>query len=194
MKYSNFTKILFSLTSLLFVSGYLHAETKIGIVDMNRIFSEYDKTKKTQAEYDILEKNINKELDARIEKLKKQVEAIDKINIDVEKSDLKKEERDAKQQERETKITEAKKLDQETSEFRSSNEKKFQEEYSKKRKMIIDNIMTVVNEQTKIRGFDLLLDKSGLSAGAIPIVLYSRPDLDISSEIITILNKKTSDK
>jgi hypothetical protein len=51
--------------------------------------------------------------------------------------------------------------------------------------------MKIVNEQTKIRGFDLLLDKSGLSAGAIPVVLYSRPDLDISSDIITILNKKT---
>jgi outer membrane protein len=191
MKYLNFTKILFSLTLILFLSSYLHAEIKIGIVDMNRIFSEYDKTKKTQAEYDILEKNINKELDARKEQLKKQVEAIDKINIDLEKSDLKKEERDAKEQERETKITEARKLDQETVEFRSSKEKKFEEEFSKIRKTIIDNIMTIVNEQTKIRGFDLLLDKSGLSAGAIPVVLYSRPDLDISSDIITILNKKT---
>ena len=60
----------------------------------------------------------------------------------------------------------------------------------KTRKNIIDDIMLVINEQTKTRGFDLLLDKSGLSAGAVPVVLYSRPDLDISTDIIAILNKK----
>lgn len=190
MKYSKFTKILFSLALLMLVTSRLHAETKIGIVDMSRIFSEYDKTKKTQAEYEVLEKNANKELDTRINNLKKEVEGIDKLNADLEKPDLNNDVREAKQKEREAKIAEAKKLDEETTAFRSNKEKKFQDEFSKTRKNIIDDIMLVINEQTKTRGFDLLLDKSGLSAGAVPVVLYSRPDLDISTDIIAILNKK----
>jgi Skp family chaperone for outer membrane proteins len=194
MKYSKITKILFSLTSLILVTSHLQAETKIGIVDMNRIFSEYDKTKKTQAEYEVLEKNANKELDTRIDQLKKEVDAIDKLNTDLEKPDLNNDVREGKQKEREAKIAQAKKLDEETTAFRSNKEKKFQEEFSKTRKTIIDDIMIVINEQTKIRGFDLLLDKSGLSAGAVPVVLYSRPDLDISSDIIAILNKKGAAK
>ncbi|KAB2642487.1 MAG: OmpH family outer membrane protein [Verrucomicrobia bacterium] len=194
MKYSKITKILFSLASLILVTSHLQAETKIGIVDMNRIFSEYDKTKKTQAEYEVLEKNANKELDTRIDQLKKEVDAIDKLNTDLEKPDLNNDIREGKQKERETKIAQAKKLDEETTAFRSNKEKKFQEEFSKTRKTIIDDIMIVINEQTKIRGFDLLLDKSGLSAGAVPVVLYSRPDLDISSDIIAILNKKGAAK
>ena len=172
------------------VTSRLHAETKIGIVDMSRIFSEYDKTKKTQAEYEVLEKNANKELDTRINNLKKEVEGIDKLNADLEKPDLNNDLREAKQKEREAKIAQAKKLDEETTAFRSNKEKKFQDEFSKTRKNIIDDIMLVINEQTKTRGFDLLLDKSGLSAGAVPVVLYSRPDLDISTDIIAILNKK----
>jgi Skp family chaperone for outer membrane proteins len=194
MKYSKITKILFSLASLILVTSHLQAETKIGIVDMNRIFSEYDKTKKTQAEYEVLEKNANKELDTRIDQLKKEVDAIDKLNTDLEKPDLNNDVREGKQKEREAKIAQAKKLDEETTAFRSNKEKKFQEEFSKTRKTIIDDIMIVINEQTKIRGFDLLLDKSGLSAGAVPVVLYSRPDLDISSDIISILNKKGAAK
>jgi outer membrane protein len=190
MKYSKFTKILFSLALLMLVTSRLHAETKIGIVDMSRIFSEYDKTKKTQAEYEVLEKNANKELDTRINNLKKEVEGIDKLNADLEKPDLNNDVREAKQKEREAKIAQAKKLDEETTAFRSNKEKKFQDEFSKTRKTIIDDIMLVINEQTKTRGFDLLLDKSGLSAGAVPVVLYSRPDLDISTDIIAILNKK----
>jgi Skp family chaperone for outer membrane proteins len=194
MKYLKITKILFSLASLILVTSHLQAETKIGIVDMNRIFSEYDKTKKTQAEYEVLEKNANKELDTRIDQLKKEVDAIDKLNTDLEKPDLNNDVREGKQKEREAKIAQAKKLDEETTAFRSNKEKKFQEEFSKTRKTIIDDIMIVINEQTKIRGFDLLLDKSGLSAGAVPVVLYSRPDLDISSDIIAILNKKGAAK
>lgn len=194
MKHSTINTLFFSLVALLLCTSYLHAETKIGIVDMNRIFSEYDKTKKTQAEYQVLEKNTNKELDARIDQLKKQVEAIDKLNADLEKSDLSQEVRTEKQKEHDAKLAEAKKLDQETTEFRSSKEKKFQEEFSKTRATIIEEIMVVVNEQTKLRGFDMLLDKSGLSAGAVPVVLYSRPDFDISTEVISILNKKTTVK
>jgi Skp family chaperone for outer membrane proteins len=190
MKHSTFFKLFFSVVALFLFAGNLHAELKIGIVDMNHIFSEYEKTKKTQVEYEVLEKNANKELDARIDQLKKEVESIDKLTADLEKPDLSNDVRSAKQKEREVKIAEAKKLDEETVAFRSTKEKKFQEEFSKTRKIIIDEIMTVVNEQTKIRGFDLVFDKSGLSAGAIPVVLYARPDLDISTEVIAILNKK----
>ena len=81
------------------VTSRLHAETKIGIVDMSRIFSEYDKTKKTQADYEFLEKNANKELDTRINNLKKEVEGIDKLNADLEKPDLNNDLREAKQKE-----------------------------------------------------------------------------------------------
>ena len=187
-------EVMKSVSEQVKTKSALPSDMKIGIIDMSRIFAEYDKTKKTQAEYEVLEKNANKELDARIDELKKAVEVIDKLNADLEKPDLSNDVRDAKQKEREEKIMAAKKLDEETSEFRSNKEKKFQEEFSKTRKTIIDEIMIVVNEQTKIRGFDLVLDKSGLSAGAVPVVLYSRPDLDISTDIIAILNKKTAAK
>lgn len=57
------------------------------------------------------------------------------------------------------------------------------------RKDIIDDIMQVVNAQVSSSGYDLVLDKSGLSAGQIPVVVYSREDLDFSKSIIETLNK-----
>ena len=56
------------------------------------------------------------------------------------------------------------------------------------RKDIIDDIMKVVNAQVSSAGYDLVLDKSGLSAGQIPVVVYSREDLDFSKSIIETLN------
>jgi hypothetical protein len=57
------------------------------------------------------------------------------------------------------------------------------------RKDIVDDIMKVVNEKVKSAGYDLVLDKTGVSMGQVPVVLYSRADLDFSNEIISILNK-----
>jgi outer membrane protein len=57
------------------------------------------------------------------------------------------------------------------------------------RKDIIDDIMKVVSEKVKAAGYDLVLDKTGVSMGQVPVVLYSRADLDFSNDIITILNK-----
>ncbi len=194
MKYSLLLKKIFFLFIFALTFSNLHAELKIGVIDMNRIFSEYEKTKKAQSDFENLEKGANRELETRLAELKKRVEAIDKLTADLQKTELSSDLRAAKEKEREAKIAEAKKMDEETAAFRSAKEKNFQEEFTKTRKTIIDEIMIVVDEQTKIRGFDLLFDKSGLSAGAIPVVLYARPDFDISTEIITILNKKANSK
>jgi len=46
-----------------------------------------------------------------------------------------------------------------------------------------------MNDMAKAKEFDLVFDKSGLSAGAIPVVLYSRDEYDFSSDVIAALNK-----
>ena len=57
------------------------------------------------------------------------------------------------------------------------------------RKDIVDDIMKSVNDLVRAKAYDIVFDKSGLSAGAVPVVLYSRDDLDFSQDLITTLNK-----
>lgn len=166
-------------------------ELKIGIVDMSYIFSEFYKTKDAQTEYNASETSANKEINDRLDLLKKEMESVRSLETELEKPELSKEARDAKLKEHDEKLSKVRALDRETAEFRSAKQKKLQEQFLVMRKNIIDEIMKVVNEQTKIRGYDIVLDKSGLSAGAVPVVLYSRPELDISSSVIAILNKKS---
>ncbi|HLB32747.1 MAG: hypothetical protein A3F67_00520 [Verrucomicrobia bacterium RIFCSPHIGHO2_12_FULL_41_10] len=181
-------KSLFLLFSVLFLMSNSHAETKIGIMDMNRIFTEYYKTKDAQSHYVAVEASANKELNERIDSLKKEMEEINKLNAELEKPELSKEEHDAKAKIYKEKVAKARILDREIVEFRSAKQKKLQEQSLGMRKDIIDEIMKVVNEQIKIRGFNIVFDKSGLSAGAVPVVLYSSPDFDVSSEVIAVLN------
>ncbi len=183
-----------SLLAALFLLGGVgaaNAQVKIGTVDMNRVFSEYSKTKDAQAKYAEAEKAANDDLNGRVETLKKSMQEISALNADLEKSDTGKEE---KAKDRDAKVAAARNLDREIAEFRTAKQKALQDQFLRMRKDIVDDIMKTVNDLVKAKAYDVVFDKSGLSAGAVPVVLYSRDDLDFSSEVITALNKNVPAK
>lgn len=162
---------------------------KLGMLDMNYIFTEYYKTKDAEAKLNEQRAAAKKEFDDRIETLKKSMEEINKLNAEVERPELSADAKEQKIREREEKVNEARNLDREVNEFKGTRERQLQEQFLRMRKDIIDDIMQVVNTQVSSGGYDLVLDKSGLSAGQIPVVVYSRADLDFSKAIIEALNK-----
>ncbi len=166
-----------------------HAQLKLGTVDMNAVFTSYYKTKEAETKINETRVEAKKDLDSRIEVLKQKMEAINKLNKEVEKPELSKDGKDKIVKELNEKAQEARALDKEIGEFRGTKEGQLREQFLRMRKDIIDDIMVVVNEKVKTAGYDLVLDKSGASMGQIPIVLYSRNDVDFSNEVITTLNK-----
>jgi len=179
------------LASLLVMGGasLANAQVKFGTVDMNRVFSDYNKTKNAQTKYAEAEKTANDDLNGRVETLKKSMQEISAINSDLEKTDLTKDARDAKLKDQQTKVAAARAMDREIADFRSAKQKTLQDQFLRMRKDIVDDIMKTVNDLVKAKGYDIVFDKSGLSAGAVPVVLFSRDDLDFSQDVITALNK-----
>jgi outer membrane protein len=175
-------------------SGIARADVKIGTVDMNRVFTEYSKTKDAQAKYSEAEKAANDELNARVESLKKSMEEINTLTAAAQNEGLSKEAADAKKKDLQPKIDAARALDKEIADYRASKQKALQDKFLRMRKDIVEDIMKAVNDLVKAKAYDLVLDKSGLSSGAIPVVLYSRDDLDFSSEVLTALNKNAAAK
>jgi len=181
-----------ALLATLFLMGgasLANAQVKFGTVDMNRVFSEYYKTKNAQTKYAEAEKAANDDLNGRVDTLKKSMQEISAINSDLEKTDLTKEARDAKLKEQQAKVASARSMDREIADFRSAKQKTLQDQFLRMRKDIVDDIMKSVNDLVKAKGYDIVFDKSGLSAGAVPVVLFSRDDLDFSQDVITALNK-----
>ncbi len=170
-------------------AGFAKAEVKFGTVDMNNVFSEYYKTKDAQAKYTDAEKGANDDLSGRVDTLKASMKEISQLNADLQKTDLPKEEVDAKKKDLQTKVAAARSLDREIADYRSAKQKSLQDQFLRMRKDIVDDIMKAVTDLVKSKGYDIVFDKSGLSAGAVPIVLYSRDDLDFSQDVIAALNK-----
>ena len=121
--------------------GLANAQVKIGTVDMNRVFSDYQKTKDAQAKYSEAEKAANEDLNGRVETLKKAMQEINQANSDLQKQNLSKEDLEAKRKELQPKIDAARALDREIADFRSTKQKALQDQFLRMRKDIVDDIM-----------------------------------------------------
>ena len=156
---------------------------------MNAIFTGYHRTKDAESKLNDARAAAKTELDTRLETLKKSMDEINKLNADFEKPELSKDAKEKAARTRDEKVVEARNLDREIAEFRGTRERQLQEQFIRMRKDLIDDIMKIVTEKVKAGGYDLVLDKSGMSMGQVPVVLFSKDSMDFSSEIIDILNK-----
>ncbi len=181
--------IAVAVTALCAFAPAAQAQIKVGVVDMNAVFTQYYRTKDAEAKLNEARAAAKKELDDRLETLKKSMDEINKLNADLEKPELSKDAKDKATKSRDEKVAEARNLDREITEFRGTRERQLQEQFVRMRKDIIDDIMKIVNEKVKSAGFDIVFDKSGMSMGQIPVLVYSRNDLDFSKEIVDTLNK-----
>jgi outer membrane protein len=176
-------------TAVLAFAPSANAQMKVGILDMNAVFTQYYRTKDAEAKLNESRAAAKKELDDRLETLKKAMEEINKINADLEKPELSKDAKEKAAKSRDEKVAEARNLDREIAEFRGTRERQLQEQFVRMRKDIIDDIMKIVNDKVKSAAYDIVLDKSGMSMGQVPVVLFSAPNLDFSKDIIDTLNK-----
>lgn len=165
------------------------AQSKIGTVDMNKIFSSYYKTKDAESRINEARASAKKELDDRMETYKGNLDTINKLNDEINKPELSKAKKDESSKKRDDMIAETKNLEREIGEFRTTREKQLQEQAVRMRNGIVDEITKLVQEEVKSNSYDLVLDKSGSSLNGVPIVLYARDSDDFSDKIITQLNK-----
>ena len=181
------TAILASLT--FGFAATAQAEMKVGTLDMNNVFTQYYRTKDAESKLNEARASAKKELDDRLETLKKSMDDINKISADIEKPELSKDAKEKAAKTRDEKVAEARNLDREIAEFRGTRERQLQEQFMRMRKDIVDDIMKVVTVKVKEAQYDLVLDKSGMSIGQIPVIVYSKETMDFSKDIIDTLNK-----
>jgi len=183
------TRYLAAIVALAF-APLAHAQMKIGVLDMNGIFTSYHKTKDAEAKLNEARTSAKTELDKKIEQLKAGMNEINDLKADADKPGQSVEAKEAAEKKLNNKVQDVRDLDKTIAEFRQAQEKQLQDQYMRMRKDILDDIMAVVNDKVKTAGYDLVFDKSGLSMGQVHVVTFARPELDFSREIIDALAKK----
>ena len=171
------------------IAALAQGTMKIGTVDMQRAFKEYNKTKEAEVKINDAKNSAKKEYDDRAESYKKALDEINNLNKQLESPALSADKKTQTAKERDDKIANIKNMEREISDFRQTRERQLQEQLMRVREGIVKEITDVVMEKVKANHFDLVLDRSGMSINGVPFLLYAPDNVDFTNDIITVLNK-----
>src|SRR5512133_786899 len=171
------------------LAAFAQGTLKIGTVDMQRAFKEYNKTKEAEAKINDAKNAARKEYDDRAQDYKKALDEINNLNKQLESAALSADKKTQTAKDRDDKISKIKNMEREISDFRQTRERQLQEQLMRVREGIVKEITDVVMEKVKAKSLDFVLDKSGMSINGVPVVLYAPENVDFTNEIIETLNK-----
>ena len=180
---------MLALTLVFPIAALAQGTMKIGTVDMQRAFKEYNKTKEAEVKINDAKNSAKKEYDDRAESYKKALDEINNLNKQLESPALSADKKTQTAKERDDKIANIKNMEREISDFRQTRERQLQEQLMRVREGIVKEITDVVMEKVKTNHFDLVLDKSGMSINGVPFLLYAPDNFDFTNDIIAVLNK-----
>src|SRR6266404_3775862 len=171
-------------------ASYAQGTLKVGTVDMNRAFKEYNKTKDSEKKINEAKDAAKKEYDDRAENYKKALDEINKLNQQLDSPALSADKKTTMAKDRDDKIANIKNMEREINEFRQTREKQLQEQAMRMRDNIVKEITDTIMERVKTANYDLVFDKSGQSISGVNLLLHSKDGMDFTTEVITALNKK----
>src|SRR5215831_4736230 len=181
--------ILSALTLAFPIAASAQGTPKIGTVDMQRAFKEYNKTKEAEVKINDAKNAAKKEYDDRAETYKKALDEINNLNKQLESPALSADKKTGMAKDRDDKIANIKSMEREISDFRQTRERQLQEQLMRMREGLVKEITDVVMEKVKAKSLDFVLDKSGISVNGVPVVLYAPDNVDFTNEIVETLNK-----
>jgi len=180
---------MLALTLAFPIAAFAQGTMKIGTVDMQRAFKEYNKTKEAEVKINDAKSAAKKEYDDRAESYKKALDEINNLNKQLESPALSADKKTQTAKERDDKIANIKNMEREISDFRQTRERQLQEQLMRVREGIVKEITDVVMEKVKANHFDIVFDKSGMSINGVPFLLYAPDNVDFTNDIIAVLNK-----
>jgi serine/threonine protein kinase len=161
---------------------------KIGLVNMNKVFKDYSKTKDAEAKINEAKNAAKKEYDDRADAYKKALDEINRLNKQLQAPALSADTKTQKAKERDDKIANIKNMEREINEFRQTRERQLQEQTLRTREGIVAEITKAIGDYLPDKGDSVVIDTSGMSLNNIPIALYTSHLPDFSEEVIATLN------
>ena len=170
-------------------AGVHAAELKIAVIDMQKAFQEYEKTKtieiKLNQQMEVFREYSN-QLQQQYQNLRKQYESARDDSQNIALSGAERENRRLKAQQ----LYESMALkEQEMNSYKESRKAQISEMYTKLRDEAVDEIRKAVHNKAVLEGYTIVLDKSGETLNNVESVIYFQANLDITESIIQDLNR-----
>lgn len=164
------------------------ADIKVAVIDMQKVFKEYNKTVEADTKLKEQMSGYKKERDDRMEDYRKLIEQIKGLQEGAQDPSLSEDARKEKQQKLQEKIQEAQSREREIREFDGTTQKLFGDQSKRMRDKILEEIQAKINEFAKGK-YSLVFDKSGMTLNGTPSLIYNEGLADLTDEVIKALNK-----
>ncbi|MBN2684603.1 MAG: OmpH family outer membrane protein [Pontiellaceae bacterium] len=177
------------LLGAVFIAGHAAAQDQVVFVDAQEVFKQYykyeamqDQVRQQQEDFELEQSELRlelEELDAEVQTLR--VEARDETQTE--------EFRTNKRELLEDKLVAKTALDKEIKEFQQLRLEQIQQQIARMTKSIYDEISAAVIDYARANNYGAVVDSSSVSRNGFSNVLYVSPKIDITAEMIQVLNK-----
>ncbi len=165
------------------------ADLKIAVVNMERLFDEYHKTREANTRFKARADEMDikrKALLADVKALKSELEA---LAAEARDKSLNEAERDRKRAQAEDKYTQTREAEEKLLEFDKASKQQIGDQMRQLQQQIVGELRAVIQAYIKDRGITLVLDRSGKTLNNVEAVLIADPSYDITEAILAIINK-----
>jgi outer membrane protein len=181
-------KIIPGLLLVSLLSSSAWAQGRLATVDLRKVFDGYWKTKRADAQLKERAADMEKEHKSMIEDWKKGKEEYNTLLGDANNQVLSPEERDKRKKSAEDKFKQLKETEDTIQQYERQAKMTIDEQRKRMRDNLIEEIRTAITAKAKSAGYALVLDTTGESVNATPVVLYSNNENDMTQAILEQLN------
>lgn len=165
------------------------ADLKFGVVDMQKAFAEFHKTKDASGKFKDNVDKAQREVNERWSVYKNLLGDIQKLQKEAQDPIVNNETRAKKGAELQDKAKELRALEQEIGEFQNRRQGQLKQEDLQIRKGLYDEIIAIVKDKAKLDNYDFVFDRSGISLTTVPVLIYFKDAVDFTDQVIVELNK-----
>jgi Skp family chaperone for outer membrane proteins len=164
------------------------AQTKIGTVDLRKLFDGYWKTKQAQSVLADRQAQLNKDIKGMSDDLKKSGEEYQKLLEQANDQAISADQRDKRKLAVADKLKQLQDSKTALDQFERQAQVTLQEQQMRMRDSLLGEIKAVVTVKAKSAGYSLVVDAAAETANATTAVIYSSGENDLTDEVLKQLN------
>jgi Skp family chaperone for outer membrane proteins len=173
---------------LVFLSVPALAQTKIGTVDLRKLFDGYWKTKQAQVALNDRKTQLDRDDKGMRDDLKKGSDEYQKLLEQANDQAIASDERDRRKQAAADKLKQLQDNKTAIDQFERQAQVTLSEQGQRMRENILTEIKAAVTTQAKAAGYSLVIDAAAETANATTAVIYTSGENDLTAAVLKQLN------
>jgi len=177
------------MAALFLMVGGAAAADEIAFVDLQEVFKRFYKTELAQDQIRQQADDIKLEREAIEDEVKVMKEEIEVLRKDSRDETLSDDIRQNKRDQLEEKLVNLQKKEQDMADFEKLRMQQMQQQNKRMTTKLFDEIHESIINYAKAQGLSAVIDRSAKSRIGTDVVLYSVPKLDITADVLAVLNE-----